>query len=64
MLVVEQSGDGGGSDKAKAGDSGEAMVAVDKQDGSDKQYCKIHRTKGHDLQACKKVEQMAELQKA
>jgi len=61
VLVVEHSGDGGGSDKAKASESGEAVVAADKQDGSGKQYCKIHRTKGHDLQACKKVEQMAEL---
>ena len=64
VLVVEQSGNGGGAGKAKAGDSGKAVVAADKQDGSGKQYCKIHRTKGHDLQACKKVEQMAELQKA
>ena len=64
MLVVEQCGNGGGADKAKAGNSAEAVVAADKQDGSGKQYCKIHRTKGHDLQACKKVEQMAELQKA
>ena len=49
VLVVEQSGNGGGAEKAKAGDSGEAVVAADKQDGSGKQYCKIHRTKGHDL---------------
>src|SRR4051812_50073614 len=37
---------------------------ADKQDGTNKQYCKIHRTKGHDLQSCKKVEQLVELQKA
>ena len=63
VLVVEQSGK-----KAKAGSSGKevpaAVAVADKQDGSGKQYCKIHRTKGHDLQTCKKVEQMAELQKA
>src|SRR4051812_22070402 len=40
------------------------MAAADKQDGTNKQYCKIHRTKGHDLQSCKKVEQLVELQKA
>ena len=64
VLAVEHSGNGGGSDKAKADDSSEAVVAADKQDGSGKRYCKIHHTKGHDLQTCKKVEQMAELQKA
>ena len=65
MLVVEQSGNGGGAKKAKAGTSGEQAVAVaDKQDGTNKQYCKIHRTKGHDLQSCKKVEQLVEQQKA
>ena len=62
VLVVEQSGNGGGAKKAKAGTSGEQAVAVaDKQDGTNKQYWKIHRTKGHDLQACKKVEQLVEL---
>ena len=40
------------------------MAAADKQDGSGKQYCKIHRNRGHDLQNCKKVEQLVELQKA
>ena len=69
MLVVEQSGNGGGAKKAKAGDSGkeitaEAVAVADKQDGTNKQYCKIHRTKGHDLQSCKKVEQLVEQQKA
>ena len=53
VLVVEQSGNGGGAKEAKAGDSGKEVsteVAVaDKQDGTNKQYCKIHRTKGHDL---------------
>src|SRR3954467_9059036 len=40
------------------------MAAADQQDGTNKQYCKIHRTKGHDLQSCKKVEQLLELQMA
>ena len=54
VLAVEQSGK-----EAKAGTSGEQAVAVtDKQDGTNKQYCKIHHTKGHDLQSCKKVEQL------
>ena len=69
VLVVEQSGNGGGAKKAKAGGSGkeiatEAVAAADKQDGTNKQYCKIHRTKGHDLHSCKKVEQLVEQQKA
>ena len=69
VLVVEQSGNGGGANKAKAGGSGketaaEAVAVADKQDGTNKQYCKIHRTKGHDLQSCKKVEQLVEQQKA
>src|SRR6187399_3314786 len=55
VLVVEQSGNGSDAKKAKVGSSGKEAVAVaDKQDGSDKQYCKIHRTKGHDLQNCKR----------
>ena len=68
MLVVEQSGNGGGAKEAKTGDSGKEVateVAVaDKQDSTNKQYCKIHHTKGHDLQNCKKVEQLVEQQKA
>ena len=40
------------------------MEAADKLGGSDKQYCKIHRTKGHDLQNCRQVELLAEKQKA
>ena len=40
------------------------MAVADKQDGTDKQYCKIHRTKGHDLQSYKKVEQLVQQQKA
>ena len=63
VLVVEQSGK-----KAEAGSSGKevaaAVAVADKQDGTNRQYCKIHRTKGHDLQSCKKVEQLVEQQKA
>src|SRR4051812_1967250 len=73
VLVVEQSGDEGGAKKAQAGGSGkqvagctncQAVAAADKQNGTGKQYCKIHRTKGHDLQSCKQVERLVELQKA
>src|SRR4051812_14033517 len=73
VLVVEQSSSEGGAKQAKAGGSGkevatctncQAVAAADKQDDTNKQYCKIHRTKGHDLQSCKKVEQLVELQKA
>ena len=67
MLAVEQTGNGGGAKEAKAGGSdkeAQPVAAADKQDSSGKQYCKIHRTKGHDLQNCKKVEQLVEQQKA
>ena len=37
-----------------------ALAAVDKPGGSDKQYYKIHRTKGHDLQNCRQVDQLGE----
>ena len=39
------------------------LAAADKPGGSGKQYCKIHRTKGHDLQNCRQVELLAEKQK-
>ena len=67
VLVVEQSGKEAPAKKSQAGGSGKEpapVAAADKQDGSDKQYCKIHRTKGHDLQNCKRVEQLVEQQKA
>ena len=73
MLAVEGSGDPGAAKKAKADDPGKevagcatcrALAAADKPGGSDKQYCKIHRTKGHDLQNCRQVELLAEKQKA
>ena len=41
-----------------------ALAAAAKPGGSDKQYCKIHRTKGHDLQNYRQFEQLAEKQKA
>ena len=58
VLAVEGSGELGTAKKAKAHDPGKevarcatclALAAVGKPGGSDKQYCKIHRTKGHDL---------------
>src|SRR3954464_550408 len=73
VLVVEQSGDEGATKKAQAGSSGkevarcancQAVAVADKRDGTDKKYCKIHRTKGHDLQSCKQVERLVELQRA
>ena len=71
VLVIEKSGNEGGAKKAKAGSSGkeiaactncQAVAVADKQDDTNKQYCKIHRTKGHDLQSCKKVEQLVQQQ--
>ena len=58
MLAVEESGDPGPTKKTKVDDPGKeiagcaacrALAAADKPGGPDKQYCKIHRTKGHDL---------------
>ena len=65
--------DTGATKKPKASDPGKeiagcaacrALAAADKPESSDKQYCKIHRTKGHDLQNCQQVELLAEKQKA
>src|SRR3954465_15479857 len=73
VLVVEKSGSEGAAKKAQAGGSGkevagcancQAVAVADKRDGTNKKYCKIHRTKGHDLQSCKQVERLVELQKA
>src|SRR3954464_1727596 len=73
VLVVEKSGSEGAAKKAQAGGSGkevagctncQAVAVADKRDDTNKQYCKIHRTKGHDLQSCKQVERLVELQKA
>ena len=67
VLAVEKSGKEAPAKQAQAGGSGKEpapAAAADKPGSSDKQYCKIHRTKGHDLQNCKKVEQLVEQQKA
>nr|XP_020151179.1 transmembrane channel-like protein 2-A [Aegilops tauschii subsp. strangulata] len=42
---------------------GHEAAARDKMDKTDVPYCKIHPTKGHDLQECRQVEQLAEKQK-
>ena len=63
MLVVEQSGNRGGAKKAKAGSSGgeiaagtnyQVVAVADKQDGTNKQYCKIHRTKAMTSRAARR----------
>src|SRR3954464_9116803 len=67
VLAVEKSGKEAPAKQTQAGGSGKEpapVAAADKQDGSDKQYCKIHRTKGHDLSNCKRVEYLVEQQKA
>ena len=73
MLAIEGSDDTGTAKKAKADDPGKeiagcaacrALAAADKPGSSDKQYCKIHRTKGRDLQNCRQVELLAEKHKS
>ena len=73
MLAVKGSEDIGAAKKANADDPGkeiaecaacQALAAADKPGGSDKQYCKIHHTKGHDHQNCRQFELLAEKQKA
>lgn len=73
VLAVEGSDDTGTAKKVKADDPGKeiagcvacrALAAADKPGGSSKQYCKIHRTKGRDLQNCRQVELLAEKKKA
>ena len=73
MLAIKGSDDTGATKKTKASDPGKevagcdacrALAAANKPGSSDKQYCKIHRTKGHDLQNCRQVELLAEKQKA
>ena len=73
VLAVKGSDSTGAAKKAKADDPGKeifgcaacrALAAADKPGGSNKQYCKIHRTKGHDLQNCRQVELLTEKQKA
>ncbi len=73
MLAVEGSDSTGAAKKAKADDPGKeiagcsacrALAVADKPGSSDKQYCKIHCTKGHYLQNCRQVELLAEKQKS
>jgi hypothetical protein len=73
VLAAEPSGKAAPAKKAKTDSPGkevagcsncQALVAADKSGGSDKQYYKIHCTKGHDLQNCHRVEQLVEQQKA
>ena len=65
MMTVEGSGTPSTSKKARAETPGkEAAVCADCQEAAagkktmkgDGPYCKIHRTKGHDLQECHQVE--------
>ena len=58
VLAVEGSDDAGSAKKTRAGDPGKeiggcvacrALAAAEKPGNSGKRYCKIHRTKGHDL---------------
>ena len=73
VLAVEGSDDIGAAKKVRADGPGKeiagcaacrALAAANKPGGSGKQYCKIHRTIGHDLQNCRQVELLAEKQKA
>ena len=73
VLAVEGSDDTGAAKTVKADARGKeiagcaacrALAATDKPGRSGKQYCKIHRTKGHDLQNCRQVELLSEKQKA
>ena len=73
VLAVEGSDDAGSAKKTTADDPDKeiagcvacrALAAAARPGNSDKQYCKIHRTKGHDLQNCQQVELLAEKQRA
>ena len=73
MLAIEGSDDTAAGKKVKADPLGKeiagcaacwALAATDRPGSSGKQYCKIHRTKGHDLQNCRQVELLAKKQKA
>ena len=73
MMTVEGSGTPSTGKKAKA-DVPDKEVAVctdcreaataEKAGKGDGSYCKIHRTKGHDLQECYQVEQLIKRQRA
>ena len=69
VLAVEGSGKADTATKAKTESTGKgvagcsdcrALAAADKSEGSGKQYCKIHCTKGHDLQDSRQVEELVE----
>ncbi|KAI5006874.1 hypothetical protein ZWY2020_042086 [Hordeum vulgare] len=73
VFAVEATGDADSAKKAKAETSGkdaagcgscQALAATGKPDGSGAQYGKIHRTKGHDVQHCQQVEQLAKKKRA
>jgi hypothetical protein len=72
-MIVEGSGapSTGKKAKAEAPDKEAAMctdcreaAAAEKARKGDGSYCKIHRTKGHDLQECYQVVQLVKRQKA
>ena len=73
VLAVEGSGNPGTAKKTKTDDPGkevagcaacQALATADKPENSAKQYCKIHRTKGHNLQDYWQVEELVEKQRA
>ena len=73
VMAIEGSGNSESAKKAKTENSGkEAAVcaacqeaaANEKAGKSDGPYCKIHHTKGRDLQECRQVEHLVEKQKA
>ena len=73
VLAIEGSGVPCTGKKAKTEDPGKEVaacadcreaVAAGKAGKADIPYCKIHRTKGHDLQECHQVEQLVKKQKA
>jgi hypothetical protein len=72
-MTVEGSGTPSTSKKAKAEASGKEVAActdcreaavAEKAGKGNGLYCKIHRTKGHDLQECHQVEQLIKKQRA
>ena len=73
VMTIEGSGTPSTGKKAKAGGPGKAVVmcadcreavATEKSGKGDGPYCKIHRTKGHELQECYPVEQLVKRQRA
>ena len=73
VMTIEGSGTPSTGKKAKAeAPSKEAAVCTDCQEAAgaekagkgDGPYCKIHRTKGHDLQECYQVEHLVKRQRA